>query len=352
MIVIVALAADNILSKAKTLKTKDSELLFKEDYIIDVTRKLHLFPFDLPETQEFLESIGVHLKKSQILEIYMALGGVAHYLKQVQHGLSARQNIARICFSRNGYLRDEFNILFQSLFAHAENHIKIINALAKKKSGLSRNEIINETGFPSGGRLDQWLEELEKAGFIAALIPHGKVEKNIHYRIIDEYTWFHLKWIKKAPKNLTDDEAEAYWEKISGTPSYISWAGFAFEALCFKHQDRIKKTLGIQGITQQSSSWAFIPPAGNTEEKGAQIDLLFDRSDGAITLIEIKYCSSEYSLDKSYAFELKHKIETFQAKTKTKKQLFLTLITPYGMKSSIWAEGLIQQVVTVEDLFR
>lgn len=313
-----------------------------------ITRKIQLQPFSLAETEEYLTYLGVRLKRQQILEIYMAIGGIPHYLKQVQKGISAKQVITKICFSRNGYLRDEFKLLFQSLFDQSENHLKIIQALTTKKLGLTRNEIIQATEISSGGRLAKWLDELEQAGFITSIHAYGKPDNNVFYRIIDEYVWFYMKWIKKAPRG---DEAESYWERVSHTPSYAAWSRFAFEAVCMKHRAQIKKALDIQGVTLQTNAWTYAAKKGNAQDKGAQVDILFDRSDNAITLGEIKYCATEYTLDKAYAVELKNKIVLFGEKTKTKKQIFLALISPFGMKPSIWSNGLIDQIVTTDDLF-
>lgn len=44
-----------------------------------------------------------------------------------------------------GALRDEFSILYTSLFKHSGNHELVIKALARKKTGLTREEITRET---------------------------------------------------------------------------------------------------------------------------------------------------------------------------------------------------------------
>ena len=314
-----------------------------------ITRKIPLFPFDLSETFEYLQSLGMHLNRIQTLEIYMAIGGVAHYLSQIEKGLSARQNISKLCFSPPGLLRDEFNNLFRSLFDNSENHSKIIQALATRNEGLTRNEIILLTKIPSGGRLAKWLTELEQAGFIDAFVPFGKTEKYSTYRIVDEYVWFYFKWIKKAPKHL---DAENYWEKMTSSNAYQSWAGFAFEAICLKHLRQIKEELNIQNLVTRSSPWRYIPAKNDLQDQGAQIDLVMDRTDDAITLVEIKYSSGIFVVEKYYSRELKKKAEVFEAKTGTRKQLFMVLVTTHGLKANTWSEGLITKVVTLDALFR
>jgi hypothetical protein len=67
------------------------------------------------------------------------------YLDQLKPGLSAIQNIQEICFSPSGYLRNEFERLYASLFENHHQHIAIIRALASKRNGLTRQAIIRLT---------------------------------------------------------------------------------------------------------------------------------------------------------------------------------------------------------------
>jgi uncharacterized protein len=57
----------------------------------------------------------------------------------------------------------------------------------------------------------------------------------------------------------------------------------------------------------------------------------------------MKFYTDEYSIDKSYASELRQKLEMFEEKTKTKKELLLTMITTYGIKENSYSISLIQK---------
>lgn len=118
-----------------------------------LSRQIQLLPFTLAEAEEFLVHRGVELTRTQIVELYMVIGGVPHYLKMVEPGHSTAQIIYKICFSTTGALRDEFSKLFASLFDDSDQHMKIITMLAKKRHGLSRNEILKPMGVSSGGSL-------------------------------------------------------------------------------------------------------------------------------------------------------------------------------------------------------
>ncbi len=96
----------------------------------------------------------------------MVFGGVPYYLKQIEQGKSAFQNINKIFFQIDGLLYDEFNRLFQSLFSNAEDSLLIIKAISKYQHGISREELIKSTKIPSGGTLNKRLQELDIAGLL------------------------------------------------------------------------------------------------------------------------------------------------------------------------------------------
>ena len=95
-----------------------------------ITKRIYLEPFTLGETAQFLASRAIHFNYYQIVQLYMAMGGIPHYLKEVVNGRNAVQNIDQICFAKNGILRDEFLRLYPSLFANADYHFSFCLGLA------------------------------------------------------------------------------------------------------------------------------------------------------------------------------------------------------------------------------
>jgi len=80
------------------------------------TIQIRLLPFNLSETDEYLRFKGIRLTHNQVLSIYMTFGGTPYYLNYIESGLTAQQNIQNLIFNKNAPLKDEFNILFDSLF--------------------------------------------------------------------------------------------------------------------------------------------------------------------------------------------------------------------------------------------
>ncbi len=83
----------------------------------------------------------------------------------------------------------------------------------------------------------------------------------------------------------------------------------------------------------------------------AQIDLLIDRSDHTINLCEMKYSESEYLITNAYAGELKRKKETFKRETKTKKTVFVTMLTTFGVQQNKYFHGYADNQLTMDALF-
>lgn len=309
-----------------------------------ITKLINLEPFTLKETELFLKSKHINLDKYQIAQLYMAMGGIPHYLNEVRVGETASQTINRSCFTKNGLLHNEFNNLYAALFENYHNHVAIITALSSKWKGLTRNEIINLTKFTNGGGLSKLLHELVQSSFISAYEPFGKVKRETLYRLTDEYSLFYLQFIKNslAKKNNS-------WIQHTNTPKYKAWSGFAFESLCLKHISQLKIALGIGGIYTQQSSYVI---KGTALKQGAQIDLLIDRADKAINMCEMKYVTNDFSITKEYAKNLRQKRELFKEKTGIKKLVFTTLITTYSLQHNEHSLGLIDNVVLLHELYK
>jgi hypothetical protein len=78
---------------------------------------------------------------------------------------------------------------------------------------------------------------------------------------------------------------------------------------------------------------------------------VIDRSDGVVNLCEMKFGEGEFVIDKKYAGELRNKIRTFHRVTGTRKTLFLTMITTYGVKRNDYQVEPVQNSVTADALF-
>jgi uncharacterized protein len=309
-----------------------------------VTRRIHLEPFTLSETKSYIKTINKGVSDYDILQIYMCMGGVPLYLSQLKSGESAAQAIHRICFSKSGLLRTEFNDVYASLFDSHHNHVSVVKALAKKWSGLTRSEIAKMSKLTDGGGLNRILEDLEESSFIVKIQPIFNQKKEVIYRLADEYSRFYLHFIEGNKYGQIEN-----WLKFqTSSKIYKAWQGYAFETICIKHTNTIKKCLQIGGVLSTTNSFY---KKGDNNEEGFQIDMLINRADNAINLCEIKFYEDVIQYNEKLAQSLRTKRSRFRELSKTKSSIFNTLITTFGINKNEFNDSEIDNVIDMKCLF-
>lgn len=306
-----------------------------------VTKHIQLMPFTLRETRSFLAMQGVRLTNKDLVQLYMCVGGIPFYLRDVQAGKSIPQILDDLFFNDQAFLRSEFQNLYAALFTNSEVHERIVRALANKGKGLSRKEIIAATQLPSGGGLTAALQELIACGFVRQIFPIKKTKEDSLFRLLDEFSLFHFRFLSNSRGNNS-------WMQLSNQAAFQSWSGYAFENLAIRHTATIKKALGISGIITNEYSWVM---KKNAQSAGAQIDFIIDRADNCINLFELKFHKVEYEMNEQEANRLRKSISVFQSQTATKKNIFLTLLTPYGAVKNPHYLSIVTNQLTAEDLF-
>ncbi len=308
-----------------------------------ITHSINLLPFSLGETKSFLASKNINLTYHSIAIIYMAMGGIPYYLEQLKRGESPTQAIERIFFADNASLKNEYHNLYQSLFTEAKNHEAIVRVLAKSGHGLTREEIINKSKVSAGGPYDRTMEDLISSGFVTEQQPFGRKKRGSIYRLIDEYSIFYHRFIKKLPK-----QGAHIWKTFSNSQAYKIWCGYAFESLILKHIQKIKDGLGISAVYTETS---MLRVSSSSSQEGFEIDLILDRRDQTINLIEIKFYDGPFVITNQYANRIRSRKIQFLEYTGTKKQIFNTFITNHGVKDNQYAKELLDSAIKLEQLF-
>ena len=306
-----------------------------------ITDEIHLKPFTLAETEQLLISRGFLWNREMILQAYMMLGGIPYYLDMLLPDESLPQNIDRLFFSQDSRLKREFSRLYSTLFNSPEKYKEIISALSTNRGGVTRDEIMKKSGINSSGSLSEKLNDLINCDIIRKYkIRSRKLKSNSSlYQLTDMFSIFYLTFINKA------EVEDNYWQRHIGTPEINTWLGLAFEKVCLLHIQQIKKCLKIDGISTVNYAWR-----SNNPENRAQVDLIIDRADNIINLCEIKYSDEEYSLSKSEDEKIRNRVSVFRSETSTKKAIWTTLITTFGLKQGLYTGNIVQSV-TLDALF-
>ena len=305
-----------------------------------LTRQILLNPFTLKECELFYQDRNIPFTRLQTAEAYMIFGGIPYYMNLLMPHLSLYQNVDAVYFNEGAELRNEFENLYKSLFSNSEIYMHVINALASKGIGMTRNEIVKETGLSNGGNLTKILHNLIICGFVRKYKTYGNKEKDSLYQLVDFFSLFDIKF-----RGRKEEYSNDYWLQISTTPLYHAWSDFSYEKLCLLHIPQITKKLGISGVRTAIYAWS-----GEMNGSRSQIDLVIERADRVINLCEVKFSSGVYAIEKKYAETIRNKRLAFAYNTKTRSALHNTMITTYGVVRNLESAEIISTVV-LDDLF-
>jgi hypothetical protein len=286
--------------------------------------------------KEYCNFLNLDYNNSDILDAFMVFGGVPGYYRYLDRNISLTENINNLFFKETSPFKNEYLMLFNSLFKTSPIYIKIMDLLASKNSGLTRKEIVNTLRLSNGGETSKKLDELVLCSFVSKFSYFNNKKRDSVFRVIDSFIFFYSKIIKNA------DETIDYWLKNFDKPQISTYKGYAYETICLNHTDQIKNALGINGIN--SSVWYF-------RNKEAQIDLIIDRSDRSMNICEIKYANGSYALGADEVEKLKRRVSAFVTDTKTKKRIILTIITNNELLRNSYF-NTINKALTLDDLIK
>ena len=306
-----------------------------------VTYQIELFPFDLKECEQFFQDRAVAFSRYDIVQSYMAVGGIPYYLGYFRRDFSLAQNLDYLFFSKKAKLRDEFNRLFDSIFDKPEFMKKIVRTLYSRNTGFTRGDLIKTTGATEGETMSKCLNALVASEFVAKYIPFGRKESEPYYKLIDPFCLFYLHFVDSQKETN-----EQFWEQNVTSQPVVTWRGFAFENVCFNHIDEIKRALGISGVASTYSAWT----KKSNDEPGTQVDLLISRNDNVINMCEMKYYGSDFMVNKDYFKVLLHRQDLLAQEVSRKVSVRNTLITTYGLRRNEYS-SVFTNVITMDDLF-
>lgn len=305
-----------------------------------VDTEIELQPFTLRETEQMLELKGIELSRYDIMEVYMALGGIPYYQNQLKPGLSAAEQIDHLFFARNAKLTHEYDRLFNSTFAHPEQIEAVVRYLSGRHGGYSRGDISKKIKL-QGKPLTKLLESMTASHFIEKYRPFGNSARQMQYRLIDHFCWFWLKQVEGM------NRAEHYWRDNCASSATRAWRGIAFEELCLSHLQPLKAGLGIADVSVEASAW-IVP--GTEEQRGGQIDLILTRKDNMVHVCEMKCYDDLYQVDKDEDMKIRHRVTLVREHLKRTHTVQPTLVTTFGMKQGKYS-SIFKRIVVLDDLF-
>lgn len=303
-----------------------------------ITHTMHLKPFTLHQAEQYVRAQRCNWDRMSILQTYMALGGIPYYLGKLDFEQSATENIDLLFFGDNDEMRHEYQRLFQSLYRKPNLYMDTVRLLANNKTGLTRKQIAEYLNIANNGHLTQMLEDLVHCDFIRTYA-NGLKHNQMIYQLVDFFTLFYNQFLTRRSND------RHYWRNHLGNSKQNTWYGLTFEKVCLCHVPQIIQALRLDAIHAEYYSWR-----SNESTPGAQIDLIIDRADGIVTICEIKYGKTEYSLPRKEYDKIQNRIECFVRETHCRKGIQTVIITTMGLKPHGYAD-VASKSITLDDLF-
>lgn len=308
-----------------------------------ITHEIHLREFTLGETEQYLQAQGFPWDRTLVLQTYMVMGGVPYYLGLLLPQECLAQNIDRLFFQPGATMRREFQRLYHTLFSSPEPYIAIVEALFKRKGGLTRDEIAAAIGRESNGRLTKMLQNLVDCDLVRFYrVRNKKVSaRGGLYQLLDFFSLFYLQFMADS---TTDGH---FWSKSLATPTVNTWMGLAFERVCLAHVEQIKRALRIEAIRNEYYSWRSVKDDSGSM---AQIDLVIERADRMVNICEAKYSEAPYALNKDEYMRFQRRMMLFQQQTAFRGGIIPTFLTVNGLQRNAYSEHILA-VITLDHLF-
>lgn len=226
------------------------------------------------------------------LKVLAITGGIPKYLEEINPKQSAEENIKRLCFTKGGFLVEEFEQIFSDLFLRKTSlYKKIVETLAI--SPKEQQEVCEALGIKRYGRISEYLWELEEAGFITRdrtwNIKTAEDSESSQYRLSDNYLRFYLRYIEKNLGKLNRNSFSL--KSLASLPEWYTIIGFQFENLVLNNRKSLYSILNIKPDEIVNENPFFQRKTART--RGCQIDYMIQTKFNTLYICEIKFSKNE-----------------------------------------------------------
>ena len=252
-------------------------------------RSLDLVVGELPlkECVRFWGAQAERIAAKEIVDILSVTGGVPRYLEEIDPGLSADENLKRMCYSPNSILRMDFDEMFNDVITNQPRlTADVLRTLVD--GPLSATEISAALQMEKGGRVSAALFQLSEAGFVcgdAARNPEtGAAIRERRYRLSDNYSRYYLKFVERVTKAI--DSGSYAFTSLSKLSGWDTVMGLQFENLVVNHYTELLPHLHLGGTVIMSAA-PYRKIGRRDRNKGCQVDLLL-QAENMLYFVEAK----------------------------------------------------------------
>jgi uncharacterized protein len=286
----------------------EDNILQNANFVGRVSMALNLQPLNLVEIEQFWVQKKAHFSSIEKMMLLSVIGGVPKYIEEISNTESVEQNIVRLCFSKDGFLFNEYDRIFKDVFGIQYKNLSAILQECLLAS-ISVSELSKKLNKPINGRITDWVHILEISGFLSKDYyskPNGDISNLNHLRIVDNYIRFYLKYI--LPLKLKIEKIGVVVDSLWKLKNFEAIMGYQFENLILMNRELIYPKLDMKNH-QIISAAPYVQKKNTTNKAGCQIDLLIHTNLDVFYICEMK-CKK--LIDRSIIKETQKKIEALK----------------------------------------
>ena len=314
-----------ILSEKNPLYGRATGILKMEE--LDYAEAANFFPEYTPEEK---------------ITAYSILGGIPHYLKQFDPGLSVKENVIENILTRGSILFNEVEFLMRQELRETATYNSVITAIALGNTKM--NDIFQKTQIEKT-KLSVYLKNLMDLGIIrrefsmeATTKEHGNVQRGL-YRLTDNYFRFWYRFVFPNMSELESGDASGIWNHAI-EPVLNEYVSYIFESVCMQYLRKQNREEALPFHFTRIGRWW---------DKTNELDIMAATETGKDYLIgECKFKNSCFSIS-----DLKHMQEKFHP-TEPDCSVYHFLFSKGGFSGGLLALANTDKTVrcvTLENLF-
>ncbi len=295
-------------------------------------------PFSLRESKLFM---GQDRSEWEVMDAVLTVGAIPPYLEKLKDQSSIFLSLAKHSFVPPAYFANEYERIFTSSLSSNSHYRKILEYLSEKPFA-NRGEIAKVIGKEPGGEFSALLKDLEQMLFIHRYYPPQATFKSrgFRYELSDPFIRFYNRFIFGRRIEINQGLYSENPERALSTAELRPYLGLNFERWLRQRPALLPKLLGFSGIEYRCGSYF------SRKTPGAQIDMVYDRADKVVTMVEVKYTTDPVGSSIISEFEAKLKLYPLG-----KKSLQRILVSAAGGDKSLNSRMYFDKIITLPELF-
>lgn len=238
----------------KSLLARENPLYGRVDLTID------LKPMDYYESAFFYLDFSAEDK----VRLYSVFGGIPYFNRQIDPGLTVRENIQELISAPGSRLENEVSMYLKSEISKIANANEVFEALSRGFSKYS--DLLSQSHVSSGPTLVDVLEKLIRMEVVEKQAPINDTEnrRRSGYFIVDNLSLFYYRYIFRflSQRNVLDEDT--FFERYIREDFEAQYVPKVFEAICKQYLIRQNRAGKLEPAFDRIGKYYYDDPKTRT----------------------------------------------------------------------------------------